>query len=280
MKKFISFLLVLLPLFFSCNKQGSNSEVQELKEENQRLRLATDEKDSSLNAYMQSLNEIEDNLVVIKEKENYLNMKSKDSEFQKTQQDQIVSDIQLISELMAKNKQQIASLSKKIKNGNGKIAELEKMIDRITKQLEERDSEIASLKENLQKVNAALVNLFKEYNNRVEELDEQTGELNTAYYAYGTTKELKQQGVITKEGGFIGIGRTEKLMNDFKRDYFTRVNIMETPFVLLNCKKASLITTHPSGSYRFEGAGKVDKLTITDPKEFWATSRYLVIVTE
>ena len=90
------------------------------------------------------------------------------------------------------------------------------MIARLTRQVEERDTRIDSLKENLQKVNSALVMLFKEYNSRVEELDEQTGELSTAYYAYGTAKELKQNGVITKEGGFIGIGRTEKLMKDFK----------------------------------------------------------------
>ena len=51
--------------------------------------------------------------------------------------------------------------------------------------------------------------------------------------------------------------------------------------IALNAEKAKLITTHPTGSYKIEGAeGKADKLIITDADAFWSSSKYLVVVVE
>ena len=96
-----------------------------------------------------------------------------------------------------------------------------------------------------------------------------------------TSKELIAQGVLTKEGGFIGIGKAEKLKEDFNKNYFTQIDITESMSIPLACKKAKLITTHPSGSYKFDGPeGKIEKLTITNSEEFWSVSKYLVVVVE
>jgi len=105
--------------------------------------------------------------------------------------------------------------------------------------------------------------------------------MNKAWYAFGTSKELITQGVLTKEGGFIGIGKAAKLKDDFNKSYFTQLDITETNSIPLASKKAKLITTHSSNSYKLEGLkGKIEKLNITNPEEFWATSKYLVIVVE
>ena len=89
------------------------------------------------------------------------------------------------------------------------------------------------------------------------------------------------KGVITKKGGFIGIGKTEQLKQDFNTDYFTQVDITETQAIDLFSKKANILTSHPSDSYKLEGDDEsVDKLVILDPVRFWSASKYLVVVVE
>ena len=237
-------------------------------------------KDSTLNEYFGAMNEIEMNLSTIKEKEQVLTGKGKDPELQLSQQEQIVQDIQLIQDLMLKNKEKLNSLNASLKKSKLNIAELNKRIDMLVEQLQHKDAEIAKLQQELFRVNDQLENLFKEYNNRIQDLADKDTEINTAWYAYGTYKELKENGVLTKEGGFIGLGRMEKLVSDFNRDYFRKVDVRDLPEIPLYVKTAKLITNHPEGTYKWEGDGKVDKLVITDVQKFWSSSKYLVILVE
>jgi hypothetical protein len=108
-----------------------------------------------------------------------------------------------------------------------------------------------------------------------------TEKLNTAYYAFGTSKELIKNNVLTKEGGFIGLGKTQKVKEDFNKNYFTKVDVTALSEIPLGAKKAKLVTTHPGGSYRIDGAdGKAEKLVITNTEDFWSASKYLVVVIE
>ena len=71
------------------------------------------------------------------------------------------------------------------------------------------------------------------------------------------------------------------MKEDFNKTYFTKVDISTTNTISLAAKKAKVITTHPSGSYKIEGAdGKAEKLTIINAEDFWSASKYLVIVVE
>ncbi|MDB4534467.1 hypothetical protein N9242_06290, partial [Vicingaceae bacterium] len=126
-----------------------------------------------------------------------------------------------------------------------------------------------------------LMVLFEEYNNRIEELGDQEDELNTAYYCYGSAKELEGQGVVSKKGGFIGIGKTAKLSDDFNKEYFTKVDISIINHIDLMSKKVKIVTNHPSDSYKIEGEdGSAEKLVILDSEAFWSASKYLVMVVE
>ena len=66
--------------------------------------------------------------------------------------------------------------------------------------------------------------------------------------------------------------------SDINKDYFTQVDIRTTKEIKLYSKDADILTTHPAGSYALE---KDDKgqltLKITNPKDFWSVSKYLVI---
>jgi septal ring factor EnvC (AmiA/AmiB activator) len=278
-------LYTALALFIAaCNTSstdGSSPELDSLKAENERLKAEAMTKDQSIDEFLQSLNEIEENLNAIKEREKIVRITSTSMENQNTKQEQIAADINMIGQLLLENKNKIASLNKKLKAAGIKSAELEKIIEGLNKKLDEKDNEIAALKEELTIANAALEKLFVEYNQRLEELDDKTGKLNTAYYVIGTKKELLEKGVITKEGGFVGIGKTNKLKSDFNKEYFTKIDVTTTSSIPLLTKKATVITTHPSGSYKIEGSkDKAEKLVISNSDEFWSASKYLVIIVE
>ena len=59
---------------------------------------------------------------------------------------------------------------------------------------------------------------------------------------------------------------------------FTKADLRNVSSIPLNVKKATLMTSHPEGSYTFVKEGKViTELSITNPEEFWSVSKYLVI---
>ena len=87
----------------------------------------------------------------------------------------------------------------------------------------EKSEEIGILKEQLASTNSSLATLIEMYRDKSQLADMQRNEMNTAYYAVGTAKELKENGVLTKEGGLVGIGGVNKLNTDsLPKDYFTR----------------------------------------------------------
>lgn len=283
MKKLI-YLIMFLPFAFSCgngNKEGGLSAEDSLTAISGGQKVRIERQDSSIQEFIRGFNEIQDNLDVIKEKEKIVSASSKDPETRKSKEEQIVADIQTIYDVMNKNKQRLATMRTKLKESNKKNEELEKFINRLTAEIEEKDGQIANLKSELERMNIELTNLNTTYQEEVQSGQVKTEKLNTGYYAFGTAKELIKNGVLTKEGGFIGLGKSQKMKEDFNKDYFTKVDITSVNVIPLGAKKAKLITTHPAGSYKIEGAdGRAEKLTITNADDFWSASKYLVVVIE
>jgi hypothetical protein len=83
--------------------------------------------------------------------------------------------------------------------------------------------------------------------------------------------------VLTKTGGFIGIGNNTDLIPDNSTAYFTKTDIAKLSIIPLNAKFKKLLTTHPAGSYKIAEDKKSDSLVITDPLAFWSENKYLVI---
>lgn len=283
MKK-LFYLIALLPFAIGCggNKQeGVLSAEDSLTAVSGGQAVRIHDQDSSIQSFIRGFNEIQDNLDEIKAKEKIVSENSKDSETRKTKEQQIVDDIQAIYDIMNKNKQRLASMKSKLEKSNKKNEELEKFITRLTAEIEEKDAQINDLKGQLEKLNVELSDLNLNYQEATQEVAVKTEKLNTGFYAFGTSKELIKNGVLTKEGGFIGLGKSEKVKDDFNKSYFTKVDITNFNEVVLGAKKAKLVTSHPAGSYKIEGAnGKAEKLVITNSEDFWSASKYLVIVIE
>jgi len=269
---------------FSCgggNQDGVLSAEDSLTAVSGGQAVRIDRQDSSIQSCIRWLNEIQDNLDEIKQKEKIVSENSKDPEVRKTKEQQIVDDIQAIYDIMNKNKQRLASMKSKLKESNKHNDELEKFIARLTTEIEEKDGQINDLKGQLERLNVEMTALNLNYEEATQESAVKTEKLNTAYYAFGTSKELIKNNVLTKESGFIGMGKTAKMKEDFNKGYFTKTDISVLTEIPLGVKKAKLITTHPAGSYKLEGPeGKVEKLVIINAEEFWSASKYLVIVVE
>ncbi len=279
------YFIPLILLFVACN----NKELEKLKQENAQLLIETNAKDSTINEFFGTLDQIESNLAVVKSKQGIISQStSQNNEISQDTRQLINDDIQMINDLMEKNKREIASLKNKLKNSNMKIKKLEEMLARYEKQLQDKDVEIEQLKQQLLNLNFTVENLsasidtLKNTNRAKEEIiSQKVSEINTAYYALGTEKELKENNVITKTGGFIGIGRNQKVQQDFNTEYFKKIDITKVTSIVIGNKKAKLLTSHPTGSYEWEESNKkMDKLIITNAKEFWKVSKYLVIVVD
>ncbi len=283
MKKIV-YLIAFLPFVVACgggNNDGALSVEDSLTAVSGGQAVRIDKQDSSIQSFIRGFNEIQDNLDEIKAKEKIVSENSKDPEVRKTKEQQIVDDIQSIYDIMNKNKQRLASMKSKLKESNKHNDELEKFIARLTTEIEEKDAQINDLKGQLERLNVEMTALNLNYEEAIQESSVKTEKLNTAYYAFGTSKELIKNNVLTKEGGFIGMGKTAKMKADFNKGYFTKVDITSLSEITLGAKKAKFITTHPIGSYKIEGAeGKAEKLVIINSEEFWSASKYLVIVVE
>ena len=280
-------LMAMVLSFSSCNTHEEELKALQLSKDS--LLTQLNGRDSTIDTFFESFNEIQDNLAAIKEKENVINMNtSGDFESTPEMKDQIQNDIQTIYDLLQENKSKINKLQKRLKSSNIKIKALKETIDKLMQQIQMKDAEIGDLKQKLEEMNIQITILETNVDSlqgenvaKDETIIQKENELNTAYYVLGTEKELKANGVITKEGGFIGLGKIAKLRSDFNKDYFTEIDIRTTKDIPLICKKVRILTTHPAGSYELVTKDdRVGKIVIKDEKEFWKASKYLVIVTE
>ncbi|MBL4754099.1 MAG: hypothetical protein JKY52_10975 [Flavobacteriales bacterium] len=285
----IFLLSLFLIVMIGCDSAINNNEILRLADEKEELQKEVGRKDSIIYVIVQSFNEIEDNLATIKEKQGLISINtSGDIETETSRRERIIGDMQLINEMLDENKKKVRNLSSKInslvkkqKAASVKLADFQKMIKRLTAMVEAKDTEIASLKNDLLSMNMSLDSMALAYDIQEVVVQEQAEALNTGFFCYGTFKELKEKGVITKKGGFIGIGKTQQLKQDFNTEYFTQVDITEQESIDLFTKKAKVLTNHPSDSYDLKGdEDGIEKLLILDPVKFWSTSKYLVVIVE
>jgi hypothetical protein len=292
MKKFASLILfvsVIALLSTGCTKKYKE-EIVRLNAVADSLKNVGSEKDNVTMAYVSGFNSIQSNLDLIKQKEKIISEQASGSlEERKSYEAQINSDIAAINDLLQKNKDLVESLRAQLKSSGKKsaekTAELEKMIANLTAVNEAKDAEIVLLKEDLERKNlmirelttslveAAEVN--KEKNTIIEE---QVVEKNTVYYIIGTRKSLQEKNIITKEGGFVGIGKSRKMSSDFDKSAFTQVDLRELKSLPVFSKKPKLLSVHPTGSYEFLGAKSIDSLKIIHADDFWSASKYLVLM--
>nr|WP_302935617.1 hypothetical protein [Alistipes shahii] len=249
------------------------------------LELVVSAKDSLINAVFADINAISENLALIKSRENLITVAG-ESEGGRRPVEEIDNDIKAIDRLLRENRAKIESLQRsaaQLRKANLRIDGLEKMIADMNRQLAEKKAEVEQLRESLVRMGDEVKSLTEEVAVRSAEVENLSGEkvelqnqLNTVYYIVGAEKELRDAQIINKQGF---IGRTLTVGRNSNFDSFTMADSRLLSEVLVGQKKATLVTSHPEGSYELvTDANKVvEKLIITDPVRFWESSKILII---
>ena len=239
------------------------------------LELVVSAKDSLINAVFADINAISENLALIKSRENLITVAG-ESEGGRRPVEEIDNDIKAIDRLLRENRAKIESLQRsaaQLRKANLRIDGLEKMIADMNRQLAEKKAEVEQLRESLTEEVAVR---SAEVENLSGEKVELQNQLNTVYYIVGAEKELRDAQIINKQGF---IGRTLTVGRNSNFDSFTMADSRLLSEVPVGQKKATLVTSHPEGSYELvTDANKVvEKLIITDPVRFWESSKILII---
>jgi uncharacterized coiled-coil protein SlyX len=279
-------LLGLGVLAYSLHNRDHNNQLAVM--ENQRVTFTNQltQRDSMLNDWLATFDEIEGNIKMIKEKEKIITVNSSNAEVTKDRRHQILEDIQNINGLIDQNKKKIAQLSAQLKKSGNTITGLETRIASLEESMKTYENEIAELKTNLVnkdfeigQLNGQMFALKDTLTIKEEKISGQIGKLHQAFLISGTYKDLKEKGLLSKEGGFIGLGRKESLLENFSDTLFQEIDITQTTTIPVNSKNVKLVTEHPSGSYELikENEKQIAYIAIKDPEEFWKISKYAVV---
>ena len=287
MKKLIFILLLPAILLASCNTH--KKELEQLKHENDSLRRNLELKGQDVGSFMQIFNEIGENLAQIKAREQIITKQTGNMEAGQDKVAAVKDDLMAIDELMKKNRENIKNLSAKLKSSKFENKELQKMVANLQNTISEKDVEIVGLVKELESLNYQVKDLYSSVSKLETEnvekgaiINDQDKALNQAFYLIGAEKELKEKEVITKKGGFAGIGRVEKLNQDLNQSLFTEIDIREKTTFPIEGKKVKLLTNHPSDSYimRKNEDERYYSFEITKPEDFWRSSKYMVLVVD
>lgn len=278
------FLVTMASCTETVTKEEHQAEVATLIESNET------KQDSIERMYISTLDEIDNNLDAIRDKEGLIVMGPKsNNDLGITKREQILNNISMINTLLADNKAKMSKLERSLASYKKGKKELIASINQSKERMAAQEQQIAELKtllaENDYKINelnkkvdeqALVVETVKQENAQLDK------DLNRVYFASGTYKELYAKRILAKEGGVLGIGKTKTLNKDLDKSSFAEMSKKENTTIALSGEKPKVITKHPINSYTvsIDENSHMGQLTIKDPESFWSVSKYLVVETE
>ena len=277
----ILFLALSLFVLVSCKESVNTQETAELNQRIDSLTRVNVQKDNEINDMLETLNSVEDGFRAINEAQGRVTLERRGEGANANER--IKENIQFIQQTMNENKELINKLRLRVRESSIASEQLRKTIENLTAQMEAKENElkvlrdelaakdihIAELDEQVVQLNEDVTELKDDKARKDETISQQDKELNTAWYVFGTKRELKEQNIL--QSG-------EVLQGNFNKNYFTKIDIRVDKEIKLMSRDAKLLTNHPAGSYTLQrDANKQYVLRITNPQQFWSTSKYLVV---
>jgi flagellar biosynthesis chaperone FliJ len=248
-------------------------------------------------------NRIEKNLASIREKESMISQGFAGPEYNSdlAPEDQIQNEINFIKNLIDENNKLIASLNDQIGEKDSRISGYQKSIKdyqaKVTvyqQQLDQLIAEKEVLRRDLDNTIQVKDQLATQVNwldsavdrqnsiiaGQQQELTEKEKALHTAYYRIDTYKTLRDQNILEKEGGFLGINRVTTLSDQADNNLFSRIDTREVVRIPVAAKQWEIVTGQDPTSYDvvYESNNNIEWINITDPDKFWGKTKYLVVV--
>jgi len=235
---------------------------------------------NDISAGMQSLRDAEHLLTLEAEKEGTASTKSRQ------QIARLKSDVVAITEAIEGYKAQIAKLEKRNKAQSAEFKRLiaslnqerdlrAEKINEITTQLAEKNQQLAVKIQEVENLTRNVEALDKVNKSQQTTINEQDAAIHQGHYLLGSRKELKEAGVISRQGIFC----PPIVSSQARQADFTTLDIREMKSIPLNTKKAKVLSLHPKEAYTLE-AGEDGNLVlkINDENNFWKQTRYLVVM--
>lgn len=201
---------------------------------------------------------------------------------------EIRNNLSAIRARLASNKELLEKMEVRLKESGNQNSVLAKTIEQMKTRLSQQDEKINMLEVQLSEARDSIDAL----SNRLADSQEQAqmeseakeaaqaayqnaeNQLNTVYYAIGTNKELKQNGLLEKKF----LGQTKIMKGDFNENYFTKEDKRTFKEIYTGSKKVKIWTNMPQSSYEIvEGPNKDKIIKITDPNAFWSLSPFLIV---
>lgn len=277
----------LAAVFMSMQEEKEKLTVQSVQ-----LEQELQQRDSAYNEIIDIMYGVETKIDKIKQRENLLSDVSGGNDFSTADKKQMVKDMSLIDSLIVETNETVARLVSKLDNANINLNSFKSRVNQLSKELEDRKLSIASLRDELKEKDVEIADLttdLKSLEYRVEtqegtidtqmnKINMQQEKLNKAFFAIGSEKSLVEDGLVSKEGGFLWFGKTNELDPDAAKDKFSEIDIRTTNRLIVDAEKVDLITEHPTDSYEIVKDGNMIRyIDIKNPDKFWEISKYLVV---
>lgn len=281
-------LLMLATAFTACN----NKELEQKQATIDSLQTVVTAKDTELDELFQMLNEIDTNLSKINSEYSTMQeMRNKDVEGNYSNKQQIAEQMRTIEKTLADNKAKIAQLNGRVSNLSSKNKQLQDYIAKLEARAAEQETQIAELLAELENNKVVIKGLNKNVSEltaanqeKDEYIAQQIADANRAWFVVGTFKDLKEAGIVSKKGGFIGIGRRQGTEANMPTELFREIDRTKVTSIEVGMKNAFVASNHPEDSYELvpdeEDSKTTASLRILNPVKFWQFTDYLVVSTK
>ena len=283
MKRFIIALAVPLVMLSACQEK----KVEQVKANDSSVRdslqRVINQKDDEINDMMSTLNQIMDGFRLINQAEGKMEV-LKSGETATDNTEAIRSTIKEITDAMQHNRELINKLRQQVRESSVRGDQIRGTLNNMMMQLNEKDEQLKNLQAELEQknihiteldntitaLNTDVSSLKQESESKTQTISSQDKQLNTAWYVFGTKKELQNQNIFTKN---------KVLSGNFNKNYFTKIDIRVDTEIKLYSKTAKILTLHPASSYSLtRDLNDQYILRINNPQSFWSASKYLVIL--
>ncbi len=200
----------------------------------------------------------------------------------------LVARLDSVQNRLAATRSRVTQLTKQDSALVAQVAAYEKSIAELQEQaakertefqaqIQQKQTEIAGLNGKIDTLNTVRTAL-------VDTVGQLTTEKNTAYYVIGTKDELIQKGVLVAEGGkrfFLLGGRQVSPARELNPSNFTKIDRLADRNIPLPEGQYQIFSRHNPSFAKPQSSkdGKISGgLTIEQPEQFWANSKFLIIV--
>jgi len=269
-------VLAILTIVFAVLWINANGKSKDIMKSNEELKKLYETSTSTINEIQSSLESLEQDL-----SGQLFTQKEIPGTSPEERRNRIISSIANMRDQIEADKKKIATLEKQLATSKSQLKGVQEIVNKLKASISEKEQIMDELQQRLGILNETLETERRTSAEEIQkremtitekeqQITQQSIEVNTIYYVYGTRKELMSKGIMDRKGGLLGIGKVSTVKQNIPIEQFTSMNLLETQQISFPATKKgySILTNHPATSYKVEKEGDQNILTILDATNF------------